>query len=104
MSDEKTKKRPSSATAKSKLLQRKTRQANRGNGETADWESVDPELLRKLVASITIHGGTVTFGYTRDGGAYYVNFYVDGESAKEYVRPTENVDEFFRMEIESWDF
>lgn len=78
--------------ANSPLERRKARRAKRGGGHTADWQSVDPEILQGLIAAVALHG-TVTFGYTRDGGAYFINFWVDGASDKEYIRPNENVDE-----------
>lgn len=89
---------------KSKIAIRKERQKNRGGDSVADWASPDAELLQTLIAGVTVHGGTITFGYTRDGGAYFVNFYVDGESIKEYIRPTEDIDAFLAIEIEGWKF
>lgn len=84
------------------VQRRNTRRANRGKGASADWASCDEKLLQELVAVVTVLGGTITFGYTRDGGAYYVNYYVDLESIKEYIRPTEDIDAWLKSEIESW--
>lgn len=89
--------------SKSALERRRERQNNRGKGvETADWESVNSDNLVKLIARVTLLKGTITFGYTRDGGAYYISYYMDGESEKLYVRPTEDVDNFILSELESF--
>lgn len=85
------------------LRRRKERREKRGNSATADWESANPELLIRLIGCVTALKGTITFGYTRDGGAYYVNYYVGGESEKEYVRPTEDLDKWLQVEVDSWD-
>lgn len=84
------------------LRRRKERNSNRGNKETADWESVDPSKITALIGLVTYHKGTVTFGYTRDGGAYYISYYIDSESEKIYIRPTEDIDARLEDEIESW--
>lgn len=94
--------RPRAINDGTALARRKARRQNRNNGTAAaDWQSVDPNLLQSLVATVT-QLGTVTFGYTRDGGAYYIQYWVDGESLKEYVRPTEDIDAVLEAEIESW--
>lgn len=95
-------KRTDTNNATNAVRRRMERRANRGNGATADWDSCDSRMLQNLIATVTAFGGTITFGYTRDGGAYYVNYYVDLESIKEYVRPTENIDAWLEAEIEAW--
>jgi len=88
--------------AKNALARRKERRENRGNSEPADWDGVDPAIVLRLIATIANLKGTITFGYTKDGGAYYVNYYVGGESDRVYIRPTEDVDSAIEAEIESW--
>jgi len=86
----------SSGTARNatKAQQILSRRAARGNGEKADWGSVDSGKLRTAVASITRCGYGVILGYTRDEGAYTI-LVVGLENAKpEYVRPTEDIDLF----------
>lgn len=39
-------------------------------------------------------GGALRFGYSRDGGAYAVGIYGDGEPYTEFVRPGEDMDSF----------
>jgi len=67
-----------------------------GGGNTADWGSVDAELLRYAVAAVSVAGGAVRFGYTRDGGAYAIGVYDNGESDTDYVRPGEDINGYLR--------
>lgn len=96
------KRRNKDVDAKNALARRRDRQSKRGTEVTTDWESVSPELCLRLIATVANFGGTTTFGYTIDKGAYYINYWVDGESEKVYIRPTEDVDERLANEIESW--
>jgi len=91
------------ANTTAKLLRRrKERKKNRGNTEVADWESCDSKKLQALIAVVAFHHGTVTFGYTRDGGAFYISYYIDGDSEKIYPRPSEDIDARLDDEIEGW--
>lgn len=85
-----------------RIRKRKERQENRGNSNPADWETVDWNLVIRLIATVAHKGGTTTFGYTRDGGAYYISYYIGGESIRTYIRPTEDVDQALVDEIEFW--
>ena len=98
-----TRKQSSTTQSNKKALERrKERQRNRGNSEPADWESVSPEKILRLIGCVTALRGTITFGYTRDGGAYYLNYYVDNESEKVYIRPTEDIEQRLVDEVEMW--
>lgn len=88
--------------SKSDRLAQRRKKRGAGQTEVADWESLNPTDVLKLIATVTGHGGTVTFGYTRDGGAYYLSYFIDGQAEKEYFRPTEDVDKLILIEIESW--
>ncbi len=94
--------RDETAKTQSEMERRKQRKKNRGNDVTTDWEQVDSTLIVRLIATVANIKGTTTFGYTRDGGAYYINYYVNGESDKVYIRPTEDVDSAIEAEIASW--
>lgn len=85
-----------------KIRKRKERNENRGNVNPADWETVDWHLVIRLIATVARIGGTTTFGYTRDGGAFYISYYIDGENIRQYIRPTEDVDQALVDEIEFW--
>jgi hypothetical protein len=95
-------KRNATVDAKSAIQRRKERKDNRGDSESADWDGIDPAIVLRLIATIANLAGTITFGYTKDGGAYYINYYVGGESDRVYIRPTEDVDSTIEAEIESW--
>lgn len=90
-------------TEDSKMYQRKMRREKRGNSASADWAEADPSLVLELITVVSGIGGVTSFGYTKDGGAYYINYYVDGDSDKVYIRPTEDIDAFIRDEIVTWE-
>jgi hypothetical protein len=66
----------------------------------ADWESVDAQLVMKAVATLAARDGALRLGYTRDGGAYAVGFYGDGDPFTKYIAPGDDIDGFFREVIE----
>ncbi len=71
------------------------RRAGRGKGaDTADWVSVDANIIQRAIGSVSAAGGAIQFGYTRDGGAYSVNVYIGGELLKDYIRPSEDVERY----------
>jgi len=79
------------------------RREHRGHGGgTADWASADGALLAKAVAAVAGMGGALRLGYTRDGGAYAVGIYGDGDPFTEYIPPSESIDEFLRGVIEDY--
>lgn len=84
------------------LQRRKRRNKNRGGTETADWASANAELVTGLIATVTGQKGTVTLGYTKDGGAYYISYYFGDESEAVYCRPSEGIDEFLQSEIDAF--
>lgn len=60
----------------------------------ANWGDVNGENLTNAVAWTAACGGALRLGYTRDGGAYAIGIYIDGESETEYVRPDEDIDQW----------
>lgn len=60
------------------------RNRDRGTIEPADWASVSPELLVRIVCAVTRRGCAIQFGYTRDGGNYSIRIVGDGEPYNEY--------------------
>lgn len=89
--------------SKNALQRRKERRKNRGGTEIADWGSCDASLIQRLIETITEQKGTLTLGYTKDGGAYYVSYYFGEESEAVYCRPSEGIDDFLRGEIEAFE-
>ena len=78
----------------------KSRGLRKAGASTADWESASAELLRKAIAAAAMAGGCLRLGYSRDGGAYSIGIYGDGEPYTEWVRPSEDVDETLEKIIE----
>ena len=74
-----------------------SRRFRRGEQSTADYGTVDPELLRSAIAAAASTGGALRFGYSRDGGAYAIGIYGDGEPYTEFVRPSEDMSGFLRQ-------
>lgn len=58
----------------------------------ADWESCDAEQLRTTIAIVAKVGGALRLGYSRDGGAYAVGVYGDGDPYTLYHAPDEDID------------
>lgn len=90
----------------SKAEDRAQTRMRRGNtntsGVVADWESVDGELLAKAVAAVSRLGGALRLGYTRDGGAYAIGIYGDGEPFTEYVPPAEDMNAWLKGMIDDY--
>lgn len=78
------------------------RRVSRGSDGIADWGSVDGKLLAGVIGTVAKSGGAVRFGYTSDGGAYAVGIYGDGEPYTDYIRPSEDVEEYLRRLYENW--
>lgn len=66
--------------------------AEPGTTDDADWMHADPSKVVDLICAATAVGGAVRFGLTRDGGAYAVGIYGDGEPYTLYIRPRESID------------
>jgi hypothetical protein len=82
---------------------RKRREHSFGDGGSADWSGVDGSVLAKAVAAVARHGGAIRLGYTRDGGAYAVGIYGDGEPFTEYIPPSEDLTAYLKGVIEDYD-
>lgn len=72
----------------------KSRGVRRSNGAIADWQSVDGETLKRAIAAAGNVGGAIRCGYSRDGGAYAIGIYGDGDPYTEFVRPAEDLNQF----------
>lgn len=70
----------------------KSRGLRRGQGGVADWEQADGDTLKRCIATVASTGGALRFGYSRDGGAYAIGIYGDGEPYTEFVRPSDDID------------
>jgi len=68
----------------------------------ANYILADAEMMRYCITAVAAAGGALRLGYTRDGGAYAIGVYGDGEPYTDYVRPNESIDEYFRELSESF--
>lgn len=82
---------------------RKRRNHSKHPGQVADWAGVDGQLLVKAIAAVARHGGALRLGYTRDGGAYAIGIYGDGDPFTEYVPPSDSVDDYLKGVIEDYE-
>lgn len=65
------------------------------NGGGADYSGCDARRVLAAVGAICKAGGAVRFGYTRDGGAYAVGVYGDGDKPyTDYLRPGESLEDY----------
>lgn len=62
----------------------------------ADWRKCDGEWLTFVLSNLAQQGMALRLGYTRDGGAYAIGIYGDGEPFTEYVRPSEDITEYIK--------
>jgi len=54
---------------------------------TASWHDANSELVLRAIAAAAADGGALRFGYTRDGGAFCIGVYGDGEPYNLYAKP-----------------
>ena len=62
--------------------------------EVADWGSVDAQKLVRAIAIASKQGGALRLGYTRDGGAYAIGVYAGSNYFTDYIRPTEDIEDY----------
>lgn len=89
---------------RAKQMEARKRRANTSTSQgTADWASVDGNVLAKAVGVVARMGGALRLGYTRDGGAYAVGIYGDGEPFTEYIPPSEDIEIWLKGVIEDYE-
>lgn len=72
---------------------RGSRRYKRISSGRARWDLVDAESIRDLIAFASAAGGAIRFGTSRDGGAYSIGVYGDGDPYTEWVSSSDDVDE-----------
>jgi hypothetical protein len=65
----------------------KRRRGRAQSVQPADWASADPLLLVTAICAVAKTGGALRFGYSRDGGAYSIGVYGDGQPYTLWCRP-----------------
>lgn len=81
---------------------KRSRQRFMQHGGIADFGSVDADLLRRAIATVSLSGGALRFGYTRDGGAYAIGVYSDGNHETDFLRPSDSIEDYLRGLIEDF--
>lgn len=82
---------------------RSSRGIRRRDNGVADWASADATTIRTAIEKASIVGGAIRFGYSRDGGAYAIGIYGDGDPYTEFVRPSEDIDKILLDIIELYE-
>lgn len=72
----------------------KSRGIRKQSGHVADWKSVDADRIRDAICAASNTGGALRFGYSRDGGAYAIGIYGDGDPYTEFCKPSEDIESF----------
>lgn len=81
----------------------KSRGVRRESSESADWASAETATLRRAIETAASTGGALRFGYSRDGGAYAIGIYGDGDPYTEFVRPAEDINVFLEEVIQLFE-
>ena len=80
-----------------------TKRVKRDDTRGADWGEANPALIAHCVIVVAQQGGALRFGYSRDGGAFSVGVYGDGDAPyTEYIRPSEDIDAYLRALASQW--
>lgn len=61
--------------------------------QSADWMVATESTLKRAIEAASRVGGALRFGYSRDGGAFAIGIYGDGEPYTEFVACTADIDE-----------
>jgi len=84
-------------------LSKGSRGVKRTQTGQADWGSVDGATLIRAIEAAASVGGALRCGYSRDGGAYAIGIYGDGEPYTEFVRPSEDIEQFLQNVCELFE-
>ena len=74
-----------------KTANARRRREQRHTGSQLDLNSVDADTLKRAFVELLKRKVGVTFGVTRDGGALSITLLDNGETVREYVRATEDI-------------
>jgi len=74
-----------------KTANARRRREQRHTGSVLDLNSIDSDTFKRAVLSLLKREVGVTLGVTRDGGALSITLLDNGETVREYVRATEDI-------------
>lgn len=77
--------------------------SQRRTGTKADWLGCTAERLQAVIHQITAIGGAVTFGTSRDGGAYSVTLLLDGDRETLWFNGDADLDDELSAVVETLD-
>ncbi len=63
-----------------------------GRVGSADWGAADSKWIHGVIVAVTKHGGLVSFGMSRDQGAYNLTILLDGDRRVIWVSSSEDID------------
>lgn len=67
-----------------------------GPAGPVSWRNVDTGVLVETLQMVSLAGGALRLGFTRDGGAFAVGVYGDGDPYTVYCSPSQNMADFLR--------
>lgn len=80
---------------------RKFTRRGRKSGPVADWAQIDGPTTIRAIAAVAFTGGALRFGYSRDGGAFALGIYSEGENHTEFSPDAEDMEDLLR-ELADW--
>jgi hypothetical protein len=84
-----------SARDAAKTANARRRREQRHTGSVLDLDSINSDALKRAILSLLKREVGVTLGVTRDGGALSITLLDNGETVREYVRATEDINLYF---------
>lgn len=70
------------------------RRSERKRRSNSDWASASGDAIIRAICAAGVVGGALRFGYSRDGGAFAIGVYGDGEPYTDFVGGGENIDDY----------
>jgi len=81
--------------------ERKTRSSVRRKPTgIASWDDCNGDILKRAICEAASVGGALRFGYSRDGGAFAIGVYGDGEPYTDFVSCKEDINETLLYYVE----
>lgn len=74
-----------------------------GSGGPVSYRKVNTGVLVDTIQTVAIAGGALRLGFTRDGGAYAIGVYGDGDPYTVYCSPSESIDSVLRAIRDGFD-
>lgn len=69
-------------------------------GGGAEWGSASPGRVLAVIVAMSALGGAVTFGLSRDGGAYMLTLLLDGNRKTDWLPQDGDLDSW----LENWEY